>query len=178
MTFRRLAFLSLLALPALPAPVVAQDISLASVTCAEAMAEGAPIPWRHLAAALVGHLAARAGASQVRIDVVPPIRTALRAACEAPDGAARRLVDIAAAVAPPEGEAAMIDFATLTCAELAPRWRRDAQVIVPALVALVAGPEGRIARTALDRVGEGLPRICRDPAEAGRRVTEAAAAIP
>lgn len=172
---RRIVALLLLGLPATAA---AQEIALATATCADVMAEGAPLTARYLPAALIGHLAARAGSSQVRLDLATPIRAALRAACEAPDGATRRLADIAAAVTPQEGEPVIVDFATLTCADLAPRWRREAQVIVPALVALASGPEGRIARGAFDRVGEGLPRICRDPAEAGRRVTEAAAAIP
>lgn len=169
--------LLLLALVA-PLPALAQEGALPTMTCAEAMAEDAPLPARHLPAALLGHLALRAGTGTIRLDLARPVGAALREACQASDGAGRRIVDIAAAVPPPEGEAVTIDLATLTCAELAPRWRREAQVIVPALVAQMAGPEGRIARPALDRVGEGLPRICRDAANAGRAVRDAAAAIP
>ncbi len=77
----------------------------------------------------------------------------------------------------PEGGAS-IDFASLTCATLAPRWRQEARAIVPAIVVFLAGPDGRIGRAAFDRVGEGLPRHCRDPANADRRVLDVAAGLP
>jgi hypothetical protein len=158
-------------------PALAQEANIMTLTCAEAMAEGAALPGMHLGAALAGAVALRAGRTEVNLALGPALREPLRDACPQPANAGARLVDLAAAVPAPEG-GATIDLATLTCAALAPRWRQEARAIVPAIVVFLAGPQGRIGRAAFDRVGEGLPRQCRDPANADRRVIEVAAALP
>jgi hypothetical protein len=157
-------------------PAAAQEATIGTLTCAEAMAPDAALPARHLPATLAGAIALGAGRTEVDLDLGPAIRDALREACPQPANAGRRLVDIAAAV--PATGGATVDLATLTCATLAPRWRREAPALVPAIVAILAGGEGRIHRAAYDRIGEGLPRQCRDPANLDRRVLEVAAALP
>ncbi|CAH0179570.1 hypothetical protein [Roseomonas sp. CECT 9278] len=175
MSLPRTAFL--LAALAAAAPALAQEANIATLTCAEAMAEGAALPGMHLPAALAGAIALRAGRTEVNLGLGPALREPLREACPQPANAQRTLIDLAAAV-PAPADGPTIDLATLTCAALAPRWRQEARAIVPAIVVFLAGPGGRISRAAFDRVGEGLPRQCRDPANADRRVLELAAALP
>jgi hypothetical protein len=155
------------------APARAQDVSIATLTCAE----GAALPGAILPATLAGAVALRTGRHEVNLAHGPAIGDALRQACRDPAQAQARLIDLAAAVPLPQ-DGATIDFATLTCATLAPRWRQEARAIVPAIVAFLAGAEGRIDRAAFDRVGEGLPRACRDASNLDRRVLDVAAALP
>lgn len=158
-------------------PALAQEANIMTLTCAEAMAEGAAVPGAHLGAALAGAVALRAGRPEVNLALGLALRDPLRDACLQHVNATARLVDLAAAVPTPEGGPS-VDLAGLTCSALAPRWRQEARAIVPAIVVFLAGPDGRIGRAAFDRVGEGLPRQCRDPANADRRVLEVAAALP
>ncbi|BDG71571.1 hypothetical protein Rmf_15000 [Roseomonas fluvialis] len=159
------------------APARAQDAAIATLTCSEAMADGAALPGAILPATLAGLVALRAGRTEVNLALGPAIRDALREGCRDPANAQARLADLAAAVPVPQ-DGPTIDLATLTCATLAPRWRQEARAIVPAVVAFMAGAEGRVGRAAFDRVGEGLPRQCRDPANLDRRVLEVAASLP
>lgn len=161
------------------APAAAQDapIALAEVTCAQ-VASAYRLSVRHIAAAALGARAARAGQTRFSAAAIDAAEQAITAGC-AQDGAGERRIRAIVASLPPVPEAARdLDLATLTCLGLAPQWRQVARSLVPFMVAWRdAAADTPLTRQALDQVGEGLPRICRDAANQDRKVSEMVAEL-
>jgi hypothetical protein len=103
---------------------------------------------------------------------------ALKRGCDGPDGAGRKLGDIAAGVAVPAKGDKDRDFAAMTCAQLGPVWKEEARQLVPFLVGMRDAPANApLTKAALDKVGEGLPRLCKEAGNAGKLVTELVAGL-
>jgi hypothetical protein len=162
---RRLALILL----AMPAAASAQPAppGLGAVTCAALTAEGAPNP-ATLLAAMHGLLAARAGTPVLSEATLAAMRDAIPAGCAGqPD---RRVLDVVAPVA--AADPAPLDFATLTCAQLAPLWRGKARAIVPFLAAWLGGEA--VGRREMDGLAERVQRGCRAEGNADRLVLDLA----
>ncbi|MBR0653151.1 hypothetical protein GXW78_26075 [Roseomonas terrae] len=164
-------------------PVAAQDarptpdtpVTLGTVTCAQARASR--LTPRHLAAAELGAQAARAGRSRYSTAAVDAAEAALRRDCTGDAAAERRVTDIIRALPATAAAATDIDLATMTCQNLAPVWRDGARNLVPFMVGWRDGVAGTITRAALDKVGEGVPRLCRDQTNQDRRISEVLAEL-
>lgn len=167
-----LTALLLTATPAFAQPSPA--IALPGITCAQMTAEGAPPPPIMLTA-MMGLLGARANRPLLSEAQFGAAAAAAQAACSAPDGGPRRVLDILAATPAPEDQAA-IDLAAMTCGTLAPLWRQRARVIVPFLAGWLSDPEGQVSRPQMDRLANGVQSTCRNADNAARPVLEVAAA--
>ncbi len=169
---RRLAPALFLAIYA-AAPALAQDINLMTLTCAQATTEGTPLPPARMVPAMAGLAAKQAGLARLPGEAgLAAFAAELRAGCTTDD--TRTLSAIAfriPAVAPGPGD---LDMASLTCAELAPLWRRDARVIVPFIAGLLS-EAGMIPPGFMDRIGNGVQAACRQPGQAQDRVIDVAA---
>jgi hypothetical protein len=151
---RRLALILLAGLPAAAAAQPSPS-SIASVTCAALTAEGAANP-ASLLAAMHGMVAARARKPILSEATLAAMRDAIPAGCAGqPD---RRIFDLVAPIAAPDP--APLDFATLTCAQLAPLWRTRARAIVPFLAAYLEGDD--VSRREMDAVANRVQQACRD----------------
>jgi len=169
------AFAAAFLLAAAPAFAADDPLDLATVTCAAARAEGAAVTPRLLSAAIAGRLTAQAKQTRFSADYVTAVGEALKRGCEGADAAGRKLADIASGVAMPAKGAKDHDLATLTCAQLEPIWKADPQKIVPFLVALRdTGTDAKLTKAALDKLGNGLPKACKEPGNAGKLVMELA----
>jgi len=152
------------ALGAAPVARAADDgVNLSTVTCGEARKDGAAVGFRFLGAAYAGRLAAKAGHARFSPDLVKVLGDALRRACEGTDAADRKLADVVAGIAIPAKGDKDRDFATMTCAQLAPLWKEEARQMVPFLVALRDATDATpLTKVRLDKVGDGLPKTCRE----------------
>ncbi len=152
-----------------------ESVTLATSTCAAIQQEGKGPNPRMLAAAYAGRIAAKTKTAVLSPDLVQAITETWRRGCEGTDAAGRKLADVIAGIAIPPKTDKDRDFATLTCAQLAPIWREEARIIVPFLVALRdSAADAPITKASLDKVGEGLPKLCRDTNNAAKLVTEVA----
>lgn len=152
-----------------------EDINLATVTCGATRADGTRINPSMIAAAYAGRAAAKAGHARLSTDFIKTIGDTITRGCEGPEGTDRKLADVIAGVAVPSSTDKDRDFATLTCAQLAPLWKEEARQIVPFLVGLRDGAANTpITRAGLDKVGQGLPKLCREPGNETKLVTELA----
>lgn len=152
-----------------------EGVNLVSATCTAMKAEGAVVNPRNLAPAYAGRVAARAGNAVLSPELVKAIGETIRRGCEGPDTADRKLADIISGIAMPAKGDKDRDFAALTCAQLAPIWREEARQIVPFLVSLRdVGANAALTKAGLDKVGEGLPKLCREPGNEAKLVTEMA----
>lgn len=162
------------AAPAVAQPPPPEDtpLALATVTC-EKVAAAPRLSTRHLASAELGAVAARAGRSRFSIAAIDAADEAIRTGCAAEGAASRAISAIVAAVPPTPDAEQDLDLATLTCLGLAPTWRQVARNLVPFMVGWRdAASEAPLTRGALDKVGEGLPRICREEANQDRGVAD------
>jgi hypothetical protein len=82
----------------------------------------------------------------------------------------RRILDLVAPVTAPDP--APLDFATLTCAQLAPLWRSKARLVVPFLAAYLAGDD--VTRREMDGVANRVQQGCRAEGNADRLVFDLA----
>ena len=162
------------AAPTTAKPAATDDgVVLLSVTCADARKPGAAVTPHMITAALAGRFAVAAGHSRLSNDYVKAISEALLRACPANEANDRKLIDVAAGVAMPAKSDKDRDFATLTCTQLAPLWKDEARNMVPFLFALREGTATRpMTKSALDKIGAGLPKACREPANAQRRAID------
>lgn len=161
--------------PAAAQPPASPDdapLVLATATCAEAAA-ASRLSQRHLAAALLGARAARAGRSTFSVAAVDAAEQAIRSGCAMDGAGERRLIAIVASLPAAPAAEGDLDLATLTCLSLAPSWRQAARSLVPFMAGWRdAAADVPLTRAALDRVGEGLPRICRDEENKDRPIVE------
>lgn len=165
-------------LGAMPAQAADEPIDLATVTCAAARKEGEAVTPRMLTAAIAGRMAALGKRTVFSPDYEKAVGEALKRGCDGPDGAGRKLVDIGSGVAVPAKGDKDRDFATMTCAQLGPLWREEARQLVPFLVALRDTPTNApLTKASLDKVGEGLPRLCKEAANSAKLVTELVAGL-
>lgn len=148
-------------------------VNLATATCGAMKTDGPTSP-RLLAAAYAGRIAATSKHARLSPELVKTIVETLDRACDGTtDTADRKLADVISGIAIPAKTDKDRDFATLTCAQLAPLWKEEARQIVPFLVGLRDGAANTpITRAGLDKVGQGLPKLCREPGNETRRVTE------
>lgn len=170
---RRLLMPLCLALIVVPA-AAQEDVALplATVTC-DQVAASRRLSTRHLVAAELGARAARAGRARFSTAAVDAADEAVSSGCALGGAGTRRLAAIVATLPPVPEAAGDLDLATLTCLSLAPTWRQVARSLVPFMVGWRDAAEDIVlTRAALDRVGEGLPRICRDEANKDRRVAD------
>lgn len=175
-----LGFFLVCGLAAAPARAAdAAGLDLTTATCAAMQREGAVLNPRNLAPAYAGRAAAKSGHARLSADLVKTIADTLRRGCEGAEAKDRKLVDLLAGVAFPAKSDTDHDFATLTCAQLAPLWKEQARVIVPFLVALRdAAANTPLARAGLDQVGENLPKTCRAAGNAAKLVTDLVKTLP
>lgn len=146
----------------------AQTIDMRVASCATARSEGAP-PVASLALVLAGRSAAANGPLRYAPAHVEAIGAAITTRCEDAAAAALRLADIAAAVPMPPPSDADRNIATMTCMGLGQIWRSEARRLVPFL----AGSRMDVLdRAAFDRIGEGLPRACRENGSGERPVLD------
>ena len=165
--------------PTTAKPVATDDgVGLLSVTCADARKPGAAVTPHMITAALAGRFVVAAGHSRLSNDYVKAIGEALLRACPANEAPAnetkdRKLIDVAAGIAMPAKSDKDRDFATLTCTQLGPLWKEEARTIVPFLFALREGTATTpMTKPALDKIGAGLPKACREAANGQRRVVD------
>ncbi len=164
-----------LAAPGSGARAAGEGLDLATITCATIQREDREPNPRMLAAAYAGRIAAKAGNARFAPDLVGAITDALRLGCTGEGTAGRKLADIIAGIAIPAVSEKDRDFATMTCAQLGLIWKDEARLILPFLVALRdVAADTPFSKAAVNKVGEGLPKLCREPANASRRVTELA----
>ena len=150
------------------AAATAQTLDMRVASCANARSEGAP-PVASLALVLAGRTAAANGPLRYAPAHVEAITAALNARCDDAASAAQRLADIAAAVPMPPPSEGDRHIATMTCMGLGQIWRSEARRLVPFL----AGSHlDLVDRAAFDRIGEGLPRACRENGARERPVME------
>jgi len=167
------AFAAAFLLSAAPAFAADEPVDLATVTCATARAEGGAVSPRLLSAAIAGRLTAQAKQTRFSPGYVTAVGEALKRGCEGADATGRKLADIASGVAMPATGDKDRDMATLTCAQLGPIWKDEARQIVPFLVALRdTGTDAKLTRAALDKLGNGLPKICKEAGNGGKLVME------
>ena len=154
-------------------PALAQDVNLMTLTCTQAVAEGTPLSPARMVPAMAGLAAKEAGIARLLGEEGMAVFAAeLRAGCTTDN--TRTLSAIALRIPPAPAGPGDLDLATLTCAELAPLWRRDARVIVPFLAGLLS--EGGIVPGGfMDRIGNGVQATCRQPGQAQDRVIDVAA---
>jgi len=165
-------------LGAMPAQAADDPIDLATVTCATARKEGEAVTPRMLTSAVAGRLTALGKRTVYSPDYDKAVGEALKRGCDGSDGAGRKLVDIASGVAVPAKGAKDRDFATMTCAQLGPLWKEEARQLVPFLVALRdTATNAPLTKAGLDKVGEGLPRLCKEAGNSGKLVTELVAGL-
>lgn len=146
---------------------------IATGTCGGvAAAMGESVNWRMLGQLYAGHAAGQ-GAWRFDAAHADVIGRHLHETCGAADAAARPLSAIAAERPLPYG--AGTDLAALTCAELALGWRQNARSWVPFLT---GATETNLARRSMDRIGEGIPRICRQPGQEGKTLRAVLAELP
>jgi len=165
-------------LGALPVQAADDPIDLATVTCATARKEGEAVTPRMLTSAIVGRAAAQAKRTVYSPEFEKAVGEALKRGCDGPDGAGRKLGDIASGVAVPAKGPKDRDLATMTCAQLGPLWKEEARQLVPFLVALRDTPTNApLTKAALDKVGEGLPKLCKEAGNSGKLVMELVAGL-
>lgn len=150
-----------------------EGVNLATATCGALKSEGPTNP-RLLAAAYAGRIAATTKHARLSPDLVRTIVETMDRACDGTtDTADRKLADVISGIAIPAKSDKDRDFATLTCAQLAPLWKEEARIIVPFLVALRdTAANTQITRPAMDKIGQGLPKICREPGNEAKLVTD------
>ena len=150
-----------------------EGVNLATITCGAMKTDGPTSP-RLLAAAFAGRIAANTRHARLSPELVKSIVATLDRACDGTtDTADRKLADVVSGIAIPAKTDKDRDFATLTCAQLAPLWKEEARIIVPFLVALRdTAANTQITRPAMDKVGQGLPKTCREPGNEAKLVTE------
>lgn len=167
---------ALLALGATSALAQPQALDLTTLSCAQVLGEDSPLPPRRLVPAYAGLVAARNSNARLPSDAgLTQFGTALRAGCaNDPTQPLAMIAVLIPPIRPAEGDR---DMATMTCAALAPIWRREANQIVPFVAGLLA-PQGRLAPGAMDRIGNGLQTACREPINAGQIVIDVVALLP